>query len=260
MLDDTYLVTEHLNAASPSELDRISDILSHEPAGYVDFLRQLGTGTYCDFLNIASPTDWLPDLTEEFREIESQYVDWFPNYGESDSPRFDDAHCIGRSIDGDYLVSKPGMPIHVFPRHDDSLYILNEGLRDPLDWKRCDVPRRDYVYHPPFRYFESDVDRSMVSMFTAGSHNIEDVRGRILDKLPSGPTREINDESDDGIATHLILLFPRSIQGRVQLTQSPGDRRVGIMISFDTNCRSTVDALIGHLAHDGFYVTSKDGK
>jgi len=257
MVNETYLVSESLNRIPTSELDLVSTILGHEPVGYVDYLHQFGTGTYCDFLRIASPIGWLADLTDEFREIEPQYLEWFPNYGVGTLPRFDDAHCIGRTIDGDYLVSKPGFPIHVLPRHDDSLYVLNDGLRDPLAWTRCDKPSRNYVYQPPFRYFESDRDRNIMSLFTAGIHEIDEVRKLIADNLPPGPIRHITVETDDGAAASIIRMFPRVIQGRIELSQSQGDTRVGIMLSFDAYCDDSVETLVVHLERRGFYVTSK---
>lgn len=256
MSDDIYLVSENLAPIRQELLDLLPEKIGHSPLGYVDYLERFGEGSYCDFLEIAEPSERLDDLTAEFRELEPEYVEWLTNYPSDKTPRFSDAFCIGRSFDGDMLVAKTGFPIHVFPRHDDSLYVLPAGLSDPLYWERVDPPNRQYNVAPPFRYFEPDCDRLRASFFTADEFDAFDVHKEIISHLPAGPVRHFSEVSDTrsnlGDST-VIIAFARSIQGRIQLCQTADDRRVSILFSYDLKSQSAIDVIAQHFKSLGFY-------
>ena len=85
-------------------------------------------------------------------------------------------------------------------------------------------------------------------MFAAGSFRKEELTLEIARRFAMSEVRVIATDS----VTHLFL---RAIQGVVQLTQSPGEPRVGIRIDYDKDHSTAVDALSEDLTAKGFNET-----
>jgi hypothetical protein len=248
---NVYLVNRRLERVDAGELDRVREFLDPLPEGYAEMLSILGFGTYCDFVTLWRHREIATDL-ESVREAVKVSLGW---YSPDSIPDADFDRCVplAMTLDGDYLVVCPDRLGEVFaiPRHDDSVYRLPQGLRDPMDWKRCDASRRGgYVCPPPFRYFESFVGRCNVSLFTGDRFKLTEIAEWFKTQLAGEEIRSI---CDDGCT----ILFPRAIDGRVQLTQTLGDPRVGIDVRFDRDAAAIVESLVTDLERQGFYVTSR---
>lgn len=250
MFDDVYLVSEKLVLISQAELNELQAWLAAPlPRGYREFMTTLGLGTYCDFMQVLAPSR-IREAREERQEFVRQY--YLDFWGEKEgSPSLDDVVagvCFASTIDGDevyYLTDRDRM--FVLPRHDDVVFWLEAGFEDPLVWRSS--VRRANVYRPPFRYFEpAGEDRRIIEFFTAESFDMLALERQFRAQWSGQEVRSIPGPES-------AVLFPRVIQGRIQLTQSRGDRRVGVRVDFDSECSAEFERFAAELRAMGFYET-----
>ncbi len=248
---EVYLVNRRLERLDHDAIVQLGHLISPIPAGYEEFLSTLGFGTFCDFITLLRPSD-IADKLHSVRECVNHVLKLFTADNAIPSGNFAECVPIAISDDGDYLVICPDRPKEIFaiPRHDDAVYQLPEGLGDLLRWKRSTDGASKYVYQPPFQYFESFIDRSRIELFTAREFTLSAVADSLLQRWKDLEVRAIPGET-------VVLLFPRAIDGRVQLTQSHGDPRVGIHISFDRQHKVEVNHALDELQSQGFYVTRR---
>jgi hypothetical protein len=250
--DDVYLVSERLNPLSPNQAQGIRKIIPTPPVGYEDFLCNFGTGTYCDELIVWAPR-MVAEMLEELRPLLLDSIDMFRDYGPVPDLRYNEMIPIANSLNGDHFVVMPPDTTEIFmiPRHDDAVYSLPDGFLDLFNWKRSHHENEygeAYGRSPDFRYFETDFNRASTDLFTAESFELHDIAYKLTNMLSDKEVRRIEERE-------AVFLFPRAIQeGRIQLTQSEGDQRVGVQISFDRDCSSVIASINQYLESIGFYV------
>lgn len=250
MLADPYLVNLRKDpAVFPT--DWILTLPHSPPRGYAAFLDTLGFGQYCDFLTVLDPPRILESLAST-RDSVATMLDSIRTIDSLPDVILTDLMPIAHSIDGDFVVTSAAAPELMIgvPRQDFGLYSLPDGFSDLLNWSRYGESRGEYVYRPPFRYFESFLDRSSVSLFTKGRQVLSDVAKLLEDELNHCEVRRIDDEGG-------VLLFARAIDGRIQLTQSPTDSRVGIGITFDRKHLEAIVQIEQKLVARGFNVSGR---
>jgi hypothetical protein len=58
MPEDVYRVTDHLDPVSEAELARLAaDLGATLPSGYRNYLRSLGTGSFCGIVEVLAPDE-----------------------------------------------------------------------------------------------------------------------------------------------------------------------------------------------------------
>lgn len=250
--EDVYLVSDKLILTPAAELDELENWLGGPlPRGYREYMTTLGDGTYCDRIWILTPNR-VREVVNEQREHVRKYYREFWGGNEEILP-FEEAIrgvCFARTWDGDHYLycHELGKRLFVPPRHDDAVYWLEMGFEDPLDWRSLSG-RRDYVYEPPFRYFEpGGPDRRIIEFFTAGAFEMRDLAQRFRAKWSGQEVRSIPEPES-------IVLFPRALGGRIQLTQAPEERRVGIRLDYDNDCCTEIEQFANELRDMGFYET-----
>jgi hypothetical protein len=270
--NDVYLVNRRLEKIEPSEIQLMRRLIDPSPIGYESFWSTFGRGVFCNFISLWRPKSIEKELTS-VREAVQISIEWFNESHTVPVANFAECVPIGMSVDGDYLVVCPDRPADVFaiPRHDfDSVYQLPQGLGNMLYWERCIDRSTDYVYHPPFPYFESFLGRSSVSLLTGEILNLSSVVDHLYQTWSHDEIREIRSDET-------LFLFPRAIDGRVQITrhggplflsfqgsgqqvrsyQPGGKTRIGIDISFDFEFLNEVNSMIADLEEWGFSVLSR---
>lgn len=250
VFEDVYLVSEKLILTPGTELDGLQRWLAALlPPGYREYMTRLGAGTYCDFMQVLTPAQ-IREARDERREFVREYYRTFWGDSESSLPLEDAATGVlfASTIDGDEVYYLPSQGrLFVLPRHDDVVYWLEAGFTDPLDWTSPGRPA--YVDQPPFHYFEpAGGDRQIIEFFTAGSFDMRSLAERFRARWSGREVRSITE-------TNSVLLFPRAIQGRVQLTQGAGDPRVGIRIDYDKDRSIDVEQFAADLREMGFFET-----
>lgn len=254
--EDVYLVSSKLDLLGTERFEPIAAQLGDLPIGYVEFLAELGTGTFCDYLTVWSPEE-SNKRSKEFREIADDLLSDFSEFGSEPVPRLDfcNAQCIAGTVDGDYLVVCPDAPtdIYAFPRNDDSIYILPNGFYEPLGWIRLNKPERDYTIPPPFKYFESDVNRAYAWFLSDGSLPFQDAVTVV--STFEKPSKQFSGGGESNGSDHFVRVFLNDLYGQVYLSQSENDPRVQMMINFDRDFESKVAELQAILSDNGFRVT-----
>jgi hypothetical protein len=248
--EDVYLVSEKLILTPGAELDELQKWMAAPlPRGYREYMTTLGVGTYCDLVQVLTPAQ-VREARDERREFVREYYLQF--WGENETSLALEEAVGGvffaSTCDGDEVYYLPDKGrLFVLPRHDDVVYWLEVGFADPLDW--TSPSRRPKVYQPPFRYFEPrGGDRRIIEFFTAGAFDMGALAERFRTRWSGQEVRSIPGPES-------VLLFPRAIRGRVQLTQAPADPRVGIRVDYDNDCSAEVERFAGELREMGFFET-----
>jgi hypothetical protein len=246
-----YLVNRHLQKTTRRELAGLRNLLDPLPRGYGEFVTTFGSGDLCDVLRIWTPEE-IRRRVPEYRKYVEQTLELLKGVPRAD---FLNAVPIAMSIDGDEIVVCPDHPRSLFllPRQDMWVHRLPRGLERPLLWERVtDKSRRYSPHEQDFYYFQSDVRRASVSLFTAGHFRRNEIAALVEEMWSKSEIRRIEEEG-------ATFLFPRAINGRVQLTGGleDADGRVGICISFDSTALTKVDLAIRRLEAMGFYETSR---
>ncbi len=248
--EDVYLLSEKLILTPKAELDELRGWLAAPlPCGYRDYMTALGVGTYCDLVQVLPPS-LVRDARDERREFVREYYRQFWGVSEN-SLALDEAVTgvfFASTCDGDEVYYLPARErLVILPRHHNVVFWLEDGFADPLDWRSPN--RRAQVYRPPFRYFEpSGEDRRVIEFFTAESFDMRALAEQFRRRWSDEEVRSIP-------GTDSVLLFPRAIRGRVQLTQATDDPRVGIRVDYDNNCLAEVEWFATDLRDMGFFET-----
>lgn len=250
--EDVYLVSEKLILTPEAELEELQRWLAAPlPRGYREYMTTLGVGTYCDLVDPLTPIK-IREARDERREFVREYYRKF--WGESESSlAFEEAVTgvfFASSCDGDEFYYLPAQRrLFVLPRHDEVLFWLEGGFMDPLNWSS--PSRRAGVHQPPFRYFEpAGRDRRFIEFFTAGAFDMRTLADRFRARWSGQEVRSIP-------GAECIDLFPRAIQGRVQLTQATADPRVGVRVDYDNDCLVEVERFAADLRGMGFFETCR---
>ncbi len=250
MYADVYLVNTRKDPVAFPE-HWMSTLPHPPPKGYVEFLETLGYGEYCDFLTVFDPTR-IVEMLEDTRVSVETLLNFIRQMEGLPDVNLADLMPIACTKDGDFVVTSAGSPDQLIgvPRQNFGLYSLPDGFSDLLNWSRFGKSRSEYVYQPPFRYFTSFLDRLSVSLFSKGAHALQDVARVLENELIHCEIRRIE---HDGI----VLLFARAIDGRIQLTQLPGDTRMGIEFTFESGRKNAILQIEGKLVALDFYVTGR---
>lgn len=151
--------------------------------------------------------------------------------------------AFGYSIDGDKIVySSRRQQLFVLPRHDERAYWMPRGFDDPVDWGD------GAASHSGFVTFDSGIGRAVVELFTAESLSVGQVAAVVTHHAPA--VHRID-------ASWGALLYLPRLHGRVQLTQAPGDTRVGVRIDYDNGLDAQVAPMLDALARMGMFITRR---
>jgi len=246
MAASPYLITPKLRTATGAEVQALATWLGDPlPPGYAEHVTRLGHGTYDNGVIVHMPAD-IPAQTSDDQDFVREWFDEF--WGEDTSITRDEAAqgiAFAYSIDGDkILYSRERRQLFVLPRHDDRVYWMPRGFDDPLDWG--DGP----ALHSDFITFDSGIDRAVVELFTAQALSVAQVAD-VVTQLVAAQQRV---DADWG-----TLLYLPSLYGRVQLTQAPGDARVGARIDYDKGLEAQVAPMLDALAGLGMFITNRPG-
>jgi len=246
MAASPYLITPKLRTASSAEVQALATWLRHPlPPGYAEHVTRLGFGTYDNRVIVHMPAD-IPAQTPDEQDFVRECFDEF--WGEDTSITRDEAAqgiAFAYSTDGDkILYSRERRQLFVLPRHDDRVYWMPRGFDDPLDWG--DGP----ALHSDFITFDSGIDRAVVELFTAQSLSVAQVADVVTRLVPAEHRVD---------ASWGTLLYLPSLYGRVQLTQAPGDARVGARIDYDKGLEAKVAPMLDALAALGMFITNRMG-
>ena len=240
-----YLVTPKLRLAGPARVAALAEWLGAPlPSGYARHVTELGSGLYDGRLIV-----WLPDEIMAATGDEQAFVrEWFEELWEEedDLALADAARAVpfAHTIDGDkifYSVARAAL--FVLPRHDDRVYWMPRAFDDPLDWG-LQAPAAPA---PAWRSFDSGVDRATIELFTAQSLALADVIACVGRHVTAAHRQD---------APWGSLLYVPALHGRIQLSQAPGDARVGVRIDHDITLEPLARALQADLEKMGFFQTS----
>jgi hypothetical protein len=246
---DTYLVTDKLLTIPEREIELLERHFGMPiPKGYREFMTQLGLGEYCDFVRVYPP---LRILTEYEAARQRWQEDFCWHGGAHVLPREEviQSVLIGDTIDGDQIITSPRIPAQLFvlSRHDDKICWMDEGLFEPLIWNGSGFAPQ----WCPFGYFQSFVDRAAITLFTHRRDlKSDDLANKFIDHWQQSELRQLREEG-------CRFLFLKSIGGRIQITQSDWDRRIGITIGFDKDHLAEVEAFLPILYFRGFNITNR---
>lgn len=246
--EDVYLVSEKLSLTSQAELDELQTWLGTAlPLGYREYMTTLGVGTYCDLVQVLPPAEVQSERDERREFLREYYLQFWAR-----SQRhltLDEALAgvyFANTCDGDQIYFLPAQGSMVaLPRHNDVVYWLDAGLKDPLDWRSPQRP--SHINRPPFRYFEpGGMNRWIIEFFTAEAHDMRSLAEQLRARWARQEVRAI-------IEAESVLLFPRAIRGRIQLTSGTEDPRVGIRIDYDRDSSAEIELLTAELQAMGFF-------
>lgn len=248
--EDVYLVSDKLEIPPKEELDDFQQWLSAPiPQGYIEYMTTLGSGSFCDLIEVLTPTQIREsrDAKQMFvREFYRQF--WGNSEGTLSLEQAANGILFAISLDGDEIYYLPDTcQLVVLPRHDNVVFWLESGFFDPMRWSSG--ARRNPIVQPNFRYFEPSGEcRRVVEFFTAGEFNLASLASSIQKRWALQDVRTRVEE-------YCWVIFSKAIQGRLQLTQGPGDQRVGVRIDYDNECSSEVEMLASELTRMGFFET-----
>lgn len=219
------------------------------PHGYREYLTTLGDGTYCDFIQVLTPANIRQERDQPREFVREYYREFWGN--SEDYLALEDAEAsvfFATTVDGDEIYYHPTKErLFALPRHADEVFWLEAGLVEPLDWSS--PSGQAYVARPPFRYFEpAGQDRRVIELFTAGSFDVRMLAEQLRARWLAQEVRTIPEEN-------CVILFPKAIRGRVQLTQASDDPRVGIRIDYDNDCSAEVELVVSDLSQMEFHET-----
>lgn len=240
-----YLVTPKLRRADPARVAALADWLGAPlPRGYARHVTELGSGLYDGRLIAALPDEIMATTQDEQAFIR----EWFDElWEEADDLTLDEAARavpFAHTIDGDkifYSVARAAL--FVLPRHDDRVYWMPQAFDDPLDWG----PHAPPAPSSAWRSFDSGLDRATIELFTAQSLALADIIA-CVDRHVTAAHRQD--------APWGTLLYVPALHGRIQLTQAPGDARVGMRIDHDITLQLRARALQADLEKMGFFQTN----
>lgn len=245
---DVLLIDDNLDLVATDVLDAVEHTIGCKlPTDYRDIMTTFGVGIYCGFISFFHPNE-IPAQTKRAREIWAEYSHFF--WPQSDFRLSLDqvlqSFVLTVSIDGDEIIFCPPVQSNLFvlPRHDDLIYRMPSGLRDPLDWQA-----RAGLETIPFRYFGPSRGRSVVELFTARTDlRMGSIYRLMLPRLSPDAVLVPKIERDG-----FMVAFFKSERSTVQLTTgSPDDRRIRVRIEYNLAQPSAVDALIHKLISIGF--------
>ncbi len=144
--------------ATPAEVDALEVRLGVRfPAGYREYVTQLGEGTLNTFVRVLPPWRILQELGEH-QGMMAGFWFW-----ESDKVVFSqqqamESIAIADTLDGDLIVFHPSDPrqLFVLPRNDERLYARGPGLLETINWVCSGRVLRSFG---PNRYFEPSDSR-----------------------------------------------------------------------------------------------------
>jgi hypothetical protein len=245
---DVLLIDDNLELVPAEVLDSVERTISCKlPTDYRAVMTTFGVGTYCGVISFFHPNE-IPVQTKRSREIWAEYSHFFWPQSDFRLP-LDQAllsFVLAVSIDGDEIIFFPPVQSNLFvlPRHDDLIYRMPSGLRDPLDWQA-----RAGLETIPFRYFEPSKGRGVVELHTGRTDLSMDSIYRLMLPRLSPDAVSVPKIERDGF----MVAFFKSERSAVQLTTgSPDDRRIRVRIEYNPAHASAVDALIHELIYIGF--------
>ncbi len=138
---------------TPAEVDDLETRLSvRVPAGYREYVTQLGEGSLNTFVRVLPPWRILKELTEH-QGMMAGFWFW-----ESDTVAFGqeeamESIAIADTLDGDVIVFHPSDPgrLIILPRNDERLYARGPDLLETINWVCSGRVLRSFG---PSRYFE----------------------------------------------------------------------------------------------------------
>ena len=246
-----YLVDDHLTPVPHDAVTALEDRLGITlPQGYRQMVTTLGPGTYCDDIWMFMP-DEVEAKTDQLRQSLREYYFWDVGAPILNRAQAEASIRLGYGYNGDEIIFNPDTEhsVYILPRHDETIYWQSPGFDDPIGWHSTSGKARDL---PPFRYFEPNIGRAHVALFTARKdHRRSDVAALITKCLGQGQEiRRIAEESSD-----LVLL--KAVGGHAQLTSSWNDSRIGIRISYHQSHQATVQNCVESLIARNFYLTER---
>jgi hypothetical protein len=249
--EDVYLVSEKLVLTPEAELDELQRWLAAPlPPGYREYMTKLGVGTFCNFVQVLTPSQ-VRGARDERRDFVREYYRKFWGDSESSLPLEEAATGVlfASTMDGDEVYYLPSRGrLFVLPRHDDVVFWLETGFADPLDWKSPSRPAY-VVEQEPFLYFEpANGHRAIIEGVTAELFDMHSLAERFRARWSGQEVRSIPGQG-------YVILFPRAIQGRVQLTQGAGGGPVRIRVDYDIDCSTDVERFAADLRDMGFFET-----
>ena len=249
--DDVYLVNDERQPLTDAEVDEALEFLDPLPPGYREYLTTLGSGEYCDFLYVWPPST----IRKSLSETRSHISQFFPyEFSKHPYPDRDYGACvpIANSIDGDYLVVWPDSPHELIglPRQDFECYRLPLGFADLLNWELYVGQPRDYVFQPPFRFFEpSSVDFVWYVLRGTKQLTLAQVTHALANELAEEELRRIDDEE-------IVILYPRSIHGRIQIVEDM-NHGVSVHIRGANKRREKTASIVAKLQHMGAQIINQ---
>lgn len=250
---NVLLVDDNLDLVATDVLDAVEHTIGCKlPTDYRDIMTTFGVGTYCGFIHFLQP-DEIPARAKQSRGNWVEHSEFF--WPQSDFRLPLDlalqSFVLAITLDGDEIIFCPPAQSNLFvlPRHDDLIYRMPTGLRDPLDWQA-----RAGLEPVRFRYFEPWCGRGYVELFTARTDlTMDSVYQPILARLSPDAVSVPKIEGNG----FMIAIF-KDERSKVQLTAGGGDdRRVRARIDYNLGQASAVHALIHELISIGFSETGR---
>lgn len=231
-----YLVTPKLRLPEAAQVDALEAALGAPlPAGYREYVLQWGSGVYGNLLVVQMPEDILASRTDEAGFVREWYAEFWGEKSDLTQTDAVDAWPFAYTLDGDKIrYCTRRQALFVLPRHDDKVIWMPQGFVDPLDW--------GHARQAP-RTFDSGLDRTVRELFTAQASTVDALAGVIGQHYTTAQRIDA--------PWGAVLMLP-ALHGRAQLTQAPGDHRVGLRLEFDAALEPV--ALLAELERLGWFV------
>jgi len=135
-LADLKIVSQPLVLATSADVDRFeAEYWVKFPAGYREYVTELGEGVLSEFVRIYPPWRIEVELAD-WRERINRYWFWDEGAKVLPKPRALECIVIGDTTNGDEMVFHPGRTdaLFVLPRHSDAIFPAGADLFAAVDW------------------------------------------------------------------------------------------------------------------------------
>jgi hypothetical protein len=249
---EIYLVSDKLETILPELVTDAEAMLGATfPLGYLEYLTELGTGMFCDYLYIYPPTKVVGELAA-YREIFQESCDLWVQETQPQISReeFGKMIVLGHTMDMDKLAFHPENPSRIIaiPYSHDVIYQVGASLYQSLEWFRdfCVSPETD------FKWFDSGVDHRYIRM---EREQLRDLTGEFI-KF----TQELGLSVIPLVSGTRTWIFIRDLNGYLAVDSSPHDPKTRLTIVYDRYEAVVIDRIQAFFQEKGFEIRQRGEK
>lgn len=227
------------------------------PVGYREYITTLGEGNYCNNVTVLPPDaircgNEIVDWRELFWEDTSgRHFYWEPGRDVLSYNEVLESNCFAVTDDGDYIVQHAKNPERPFvlPRFSDTVFWLEQGFFEPLEWcSQTGIVRQT----PQTEFFTpKSNDYRHIELFCKDPIDLGTTIATATTRWPEADQRFLEE------AGSCLIMVSKTIGGNVQITYSNDDPRIGIRIAYLGKFQKEVEQLETELKGLGYFETGR---